>query len=71
MESGKRLGKTDFDILHAFIAGLPERLAFFVRASKPGRHENALEMARSGEAYGYRSGLMHIMMMEPKLQHQS
>ena len=37
-----------------FIEGLPEQLAFFVRASSPVTVESALTQVKAGKAYSYR-----------------
>lgn len=49
-----RLQLRDRDIIYRFIAGLPERLGFFVRVGRPVDHTQALESALSGAACGYR-----------------
>lgn len=54
LEKGTRLNKNGMDILSKFIEGLPQQLAFFVRASRPADHQAALVSAKMGEAYGYR-----------------
>lgn len=54
LQKGEKLGKHKRDILIKFIKGLPEKLAFFVRAGNPQTHEAALYSAQMGEAYGYR-----------------
>lgn len=51
---GARLQFADREIMYRFIAGLPERLGFFVRAGRLVDHTQALESALSGAAYGYR-----------------
>jgi hypothetical protein len=54
VEKGLRLQKQDRDLLIKFIEGLPQQLAFFVRAGHPVDHNAALSSAKMGEAYGYR-----------------
>jgi len=49
------LNKSDHEILLKFVKGLPEQLAFFVRAGNHRESANALASAKMGEAYGYRS----------------
>lgn len=47
--------KSDYEIMNKFIKGLPEKLAFFVRAGNRKGSADALSTAKMGEAYGYRS----------------
>ncbi len=65
---GSKLGKTDRDILLRFVDGLPDQLAFFVRAGHPQSCIEALNAAKSGEAYGYRKLLPsfpHVAAAQP------
>jgi hypothetical protein len=55
MDRGSRLQKTDRDMLHRFVAGLPAQLAFFVRAGRVDSLREALHVAKIGEAHGYRT----------------
>ena len=48
------LKKPDYEIMAKFIQGLPEKLAFYVRASNPVDCNAALSFAKTGEAFGYR-----------------
>ncbi|CAC5404413.1 unnamed protein product [Mytilus coruscus] len=54
VEKAQLLHKADHDILTKFIKGLPEKLAFFVRAGNHKDSNSALSAAKMGEAYGYR-----------------
>lgn len=54
VDLGTRLDVADRDIMHRFIAGLPDQLAFFVRAGRPIDLAQAFESALSGAASGYR-----------------
>jgi len=54
MEKGKILSKPEEEIMFKFINGLPDKLAFYVRTSKPGNISEALSYAKTGEAYKYR-----------------
>lgn len=54
LEKGQLLSKPDHEIMFKFINGLPEKLAFYVRSSKPKDISEALTLARAGEAYKYR-----------------
>ena len=54
IEKGHVLKKPDYEIMAKFIQGLPEKLAFYVRASNPEDCNAALSYAKAGEAYGYR-----------------
>ncbi|CAG2250394.1 CHST15 [Mytilus edulis] len=54
VEKAQLLHKADHDILTKFIKGLPEKLAFFVRAGNHKDSNGALSSAKMGEAYGYR-----------------
>ncbi|CAC5390240.1 unnamed protein product [Mytilus coruscus] len=54
VEKAQLLHKADHDILTKFIKGLPEKLAFFVRAGNHKDSNSAVSAAKMGEAYGYR-----------------
>jgi len=54
LEKGKKLNKSDRDILAKFVDGQPPHLAFFVRAGKISSYDEARQSAKLGEAYGYR-----------------
>ena len=49
------IGKPEYEILTRFISGLPEQLAFFVRAGSPKDLMSALTQAKMGETCGYRN----------------
>ena len=53
-EKAQILKKKDHDVLSQFIKGLPEKLAFFVRAGTHKDSASALAATKMGEAYGYR-----------------
>lgn len=53
-EKGQLLGKPEHEVMTQFIKGLPDKLAFYVRASKPNDTSEALTIAKTGEAYNYR-----------------
>lgn len=55
VEKAQILKKEDHEILSQFIKGLPEKLAFFVRAGSHKDSASALAAAKMGEAYGYRN----------------
>ncbi len=55
LEKGSRLGKTERDMTNKFLMGLPDRLAFFVRAGRVTTFREALHSAKIGEAHGYRN----------------
>ena len=55
VEKSSILHKPDHEVLTKFIKGLPDRLAFFVRAGNHKDSTSALSAARMGEAYGYRN----------------
>ena len=54
-EKSRLLNKSDQDLLIRFVAALPPKLAFFVRVANPTSSQDALNHARNGEAYGYRT----------------
>lgn len=54
VEKGSILKKPDFEIMSKFIQGLPDKLAFYVRACNPENSNAALTFAKAGEAYKYR-----------------
>ena len=54
LEKATILHKSDHEILIKFIKGLPDQLAFFVRAGHHSDSANCLAAAKMGEAYGYR-----------------
>ena len=53
-DKGQLLNKPDHEIMGRFIRGLPEKLAFYVRAYNPTDCNSALIFAKAGEAYKYR-----------------
>lgn len=55
LEKGTRLKKPERDLISKFISGLPNQLAFFVRAANIQTYSEALQKAKLGEAYGYRA----------------
>lgn len=59
-EKGMQLNKPERDITNKFIQGLPDKLAFFVRASRPSSYRDALNSAKIGEAHGYRTVPMDL-----------
>ncbi|CAC5360752.1 unnamed protein product [Mytilus coruscus] len=54
LEKATILHKSDHAILIKFIEGLPDQIAFFVRAGHHNDSANCLAAAKMGEAYGYR-----------------
>ena len=54
-EKGQILEKPDHEVMVRFISGLPEKLAFFVRAGNPRDVNAALASAKLGETFGYRN----------------
>lgn len=54
VEKAQLLSKPDHEILCKFIKGLPDKLAFFVRAGSHKNSASALSAAKMGEACGYR-----------------
>ncbi|CAC5424317.1 unnamed protein product [Mytilus coruscus] len=54
LEKATILHKSDHEILIKFINGLPDQLAFFVRAGHHHDSPNCLAAAKMGDAYGYR-----------------
>lgn len=62
---GTRLEKPERDLLTKFINGLPEKLAFFVRAAHCTSFADALAIAKTGEAYGYRTPPPQISHIPP------
>jgi hypothetical protein len=54
IEKGQLLSKPEHEIMAQFIKGLPEKLAFYIRASKPNDTTEALTIAKTGETYNYR-----------------
>lgn len=55
MEKGSRLQKPERDLITKFVNELPDQLAFFVRTASVKSFKDALQQAKLGEAYGYRS----------------
>ena len=64
---GIDLEKDDAEMAARFVNGLPEKLAFFVRARAPGTLAAALSAAKIGETHGYRE---HPETEMPSQQHQ-
>ena len=54
VEKGQIIKKPEYEMLAKFISGLPEKLAFFVRAGSPTDMTAALTSAKIGETCGYR-----------------
>ena len=54
-EKGTRLNKSEREMVTRFTNGLPNQLAFFVRASRATNFRECLHIAKTGEAHGYRS----------------
>lgn len=54
VEKAELLSKPDYEVMCKFIKGLPEKLAFFVRAGSHTASSSALSAAKMGEACGYR-----------------
>ena len=54
IEKGSLLKKPDHEILARFIDGLPEKMAFFVRAGQPSDLSSAFTSAKMAETCGYR-----------------
>ena len=54
LEKGTLLRKPDHEILARFITGLPDKMAFFVRAGQPSDLTSALTSAKMAETCGYR-----------------
>ena len=52
-EKARTLEKTDKELMMKFIYGLPDKLAYFVRASNPHTSQEALTQAKNIEAFGY------------------
>ena len=53
LKLGKKLRKSQLDLMTKFIDGLPHQLQFFVRAGRPTNIDDALQSARVGESVGY------------------
>lgn len=54
VQKGKRLRKSDVDIMNRFIDGLPDQLKLYVRTGRPTTLHEALSQAKMGEAYKLR-----------------
>lgn len=54
LEKGKKLGKPERDLMNKFVDGLPQQLAFYVRAGRCTTFAETLTAAKTGEAFGYR-----------------
>ena len=68
VEKGKILKKPDHEILSKFISGLPDKMAFFVRAGRPTDLQTAVTSAKMAEACGYRqeSDMVHAIKAETR-----
>ena len=51
LEKGQILNKPDQEVMLKFINGLPAKLAFYVRSSKPEDIVEAISLAKVGESY--------------------
>ena len=65
LEKGQLLNKQDQEIMLKFINGLPDKLAFYVRSSKPQDIAEALSLAKAGEAYKYRVHVESVAAVKP------
>ena len=65
LEKGLRLKKPERDIIAKFVSGLPPQLAFFVRARNITTSRDALQHAKLGEAYGYRTTAVATAVSAP------
>lgn len=54
LEKGRKLGKPERDLMNKFVEGLPQQLAFYVRAGRCTSFADTLTAAKTGEAFGYR-----------------
>ncbi|KAK3082518.1 hypothetical protein FSP39_010106 [Pinctada imbricata] len=57
LKRGRKLKKTEPDMMSRFIDGLPGGLKFFVRAGRPTSLADAMQSARMGDACGYRKDM--------------
>ena len=53
LEKGKKIKKSDQEILLKFIQGLPAQLAFFVRAGNPTDVHTALTSSKMGKSMSF------------------
>lgn len=65
VEKGLLLNKPEHEILSKFIDGLPEKMAFFVRAGQPTDLAHALTAAKMAETCNYRSDTQDITKLSP------
>ncbi|CAC5382310.1 unnamed protein product [Mytilus coruscus] len=68
LEKGKLLHKPDHEVLARFIEGLPEKMAFFVRAGQPSDLSAALTSAKMAETCGYREIFENAVSSSPTEQ---
>ena len=71
LSKGKALGKNDSELAAQFICGLPDQLAFFVRARNPTTLDEAFDNARSGETFGYHTQEKPVATHAIHAQHHS
>ena len=71
VEKGHLLQKPNHEILCRFIDGLPDKMAFFVRAGQPADLTSALTAAKMAEACGYRdihpTNSANVAMVDTKI----
>lgn len=65
LEKGSKLDKPERDLTSKFIHGLPQQLAFFVRAGNSRCLQDAYQQAKLGEAYGYRTSGPSVSVSRP------
>ena len=76
-EKGQLLKKPEHELVVKFVNGLPDKLAFFVRAGQPKDLRTALASAKMGEGFGYRThasvpSVSHVSHnMPPSVSHVS
>ena len=65
LEKAQILNKPEHEIVAKFISGLPEKMAFFVRAGQPIDIQKALTSAKMAEACGYRQHSDSVNAIKP------
>ncbi|VDI35327.1 Hypothetical predicted protein [Mytilus galloprovincialis] len=71
LEKGNLLHKPDHEVLARFIEGLPEKMAFFVRAGQPADLSAALTSAKMAETCGYREKIFENAVSTSPPEQQS
>jgi hypothetical protein len=70
VDKGQLLQKPEHEIMAKFITGLPNKMAFFVRAGHPTDTQTALTSSKMAEACGYRDHSESVNAIDSARKHK-